>query len=312
MPTTTSTFSGFFEPILREITNQSFRSQPTEYTSVMRTISFAKHTETFQEFAQLGLAYDKAELAPIVFDDPIQGGRKEYQSRVKALGYKFSYEAEEDDKYGVVVGVVSSMGDSFRETQEIDAATVWNRCFAADTPGTDLLTYDGLSIVNTAHRRLDGGPNQSNLFTGDISLALIQSFRYHYRNLRNDRGFRNQGHKLSKIVIAPDATTEPLLDQILGGSGMQPFTSDNTPHELGAMRTGIQKVVYSYLDDTDRTIALSNLALSKSDGPFWANRRMLSMTSWDDDEIQGSCHAGSYRWSQGCPDWHGIAGSTGV
>jgi len=279
----------------------------------MRRINFTKHTETFQEMARLGLAFDKPELAPVIFDDPVQGGRREYQSRVKALGYKFSWEAEEDDKFNVVVSTASSLGDSFRETQEIDASVIWNRAFAADSPTDDMLCFDGLSLVNTAHTRLDGGPSQANLFTGDISLALIQSFRYHFRNLRNDRGFRNQGHKLSVLMIAPDASSEPLLDQILGGIGIdhQPFTADRTPHELRSAPT-MRKEVYSYLDDVDRTFALSNIALSKDDGPFWADRRMLSMTSWDDDEVQASCHAGSYRWSIGNPDWHGVAGSTGA
>jgi len=313
MATTTQTFSGFFEPILREITNQSMREQPPEYPSVMREINFTKHTETFQEYALLGLAQDKAELAPIVFDDPIQGGRKEYQSRVKALGFKFSWEAEEDDKYGVVAETASSLGDSARESREIDAARLWNNAIAGDplAGNQEFLTYDGLSICNDNHTRLDGGGLQDNLFTGDISLALLQSMRYHFRNLRTDRGFRNQGHKLNKVIITPDPTTEPLLDQILGGTGMQPFTADNTSHELGAVRTQIQKFVYSYMDDTDRTYGLSQKALNKKDGPFFANRRNVSMTSWDDDEIQASCNALSWRWSQGCPDWHGITGSGG-
>lgn len=306
---TTATIAGFFEPILRAVVDQSMRTQPEEWPSVLQTLEGEKHTETFREWVGMGLAAVKQELDPIAMDDPIQGNIKEYTFTVSAKGFRASYESMEDDKYDIIKSTSSSLGDCARETIEIDAATLWNNSFATDT--VPVTTFDGLSIINDAHTRLDGGPVRDNLFTGDISLALIESFRYYFRNDVTDRGFRNQ-RKLTKLVIAPDSTVEPLLDQILGGSGLQPFTADNTTHELGAMRTQIQKVVYSYLTDTDRTIALAQDALSKSGGPFYMWRRRPSMTSWDDDAIQASAFAISWRSTFGCPDHHSIAGSTGA
>ena len=307
----TSTFSGFREPILRAVANQSYRRQPVERTRVMRTLNFTKAVETMREWSSLGLAQPKPELEPIRFDDPRQGNSKEYTSQVHGLAYRFSYEAEEDDKYGVVVGTISSMGDSFRETEEILASRVWNAAFAADSPATEELTFDGLPVIAATHTLGGTAATQSNLTTGDVGLAFLQAARYHFRNLRNAQGFRNQAHKLAYIMIAPDATTEPLLDQCLGGSGMQPFTADNTPHELGGDRAGIGKIVYSYLSDTDRTFAMSGELLSGEFGPFWAWRRQLSMKSWEDESVQASCHAGSMRWSRGFPSWLGVFGSAG-
>jgi hypothetical protein len=305
-----ATISGFFEPILRAVVDQSIRTQPEEYPGVLQVIEGTKHTETFREWVGMGLAEDKQELDPIKFDDPIQGNIKEYTYSVTAKGFKASYESMEDDKYSIIAKTAGSLGDCARETIELDAANVWNNCFAADT--TPILTFDGLSIINSAHLRLDGGATRSNLFTGDVSLALIESMKYFFRNDITDRGFKNQ-RRLTKLIIAPDSTAEPLLMQILGGSGMQPFTADpNTPHELGATRTQISVIVYSYLSDVDRTIGLAEDALSRDGGPFYMWRRRPSMTSWDDDAIQASCHAISWRSTFGCPDYHSIAASTGA
>lgn len=308
---TMATISGFFEPILRVVIDHSIRTQPEEYPGVLQVLEGMKHIETFREWVGLGLPVVKQELDPISFDDPIQGNIKEYTYTVTAKGFKASYESMEDDKYSIIVKTANSLGDVAREGIELDAANVWNNAFTGDP--TPILTFDGVSIINSAHTRLDGGPTRSNLFTGDISLALIESMRYFFRNDITERGFKNQ-RRLRTLIIAPDATTEPLLDQILGGiGGLQPFTADTaTPHELGEMRGGIVKKVYSYLTDTDRTIGLAEDALTKDGGPFYMWRRRPSMTSWDDDAIQASCHAISYRSTFGCPDYHSIAGSTGV
>lgn len=307
---TMATISGFFEPILREVVNQAERRQPEEYPSVLRVITGTKHTETFREWVGMGLGVVKPELEPVQFDDPIQGNIKEYTYTVTAKGFKASYESMEDDKYDIITQTASSLGDCLRETYELDFASVWNNAFTGDP--TPILTFDGVSIINASHTRLDGGPVRNNLLTGDISLALIESARYYFRNDLTDRGFRNQ-RRLKKIIIAPDATVEPLLDQCLGSiGGNQPFTADNTVHELGEMRGSISKVVYSYLTDVDRTIFLAEDALTTKGGPFAMWRRRPSMTSWDDDAVQAACFAGSYRATFGCPDHHGICGSTGV
>lgn len=304
-----ATISGFFDPILRAVINQGARRQPEEYPMVLQVLNGNMHTERFREWVGMGLAQIKPELEPIAMDDPIQGNLKEYVHTVRAKGFRASYEVMEDDKFSIITSTASSLGDCMRETTEIDAASVWNNAFAGDA--SPVTTFDGLSIIHNAHTRLDGGPTRNNLLTGDISLALIEAAKYYFRNDLTDRGFRNQ-RKLSKIIIAPDATTEPILDQILGGSGLQPFTADNTPHELGALRTQLQKIVYSYMTDSDRTIFLADDALSREGGPFYMWRRRPSTTSWDDDAIQAAAFAASQRSTFGCPDHHGICGSTGA
>lgn len=308
MSTSTRTLSGFYENIYREVVDLSMREQPDEHPMVMRVLTSDRNFERFKSYAGLGRPQVKPELTPIQFDDPIEGQERQIEHQTTAIGFKISFEAMEDDKFGIGSQTASSLGDSLREGYEEDFAGLWNNCLATDA--NPVLTFDGLSIANDSHTRLDQGPTQDNLFTGDVSISLLQSGRYHFRNLLNDRGLRNQGHKLARVIIAPDATTEPLLDQILGAT-MQPFTADvHTPHELGPFRS-ITKHVYSYLTDTDRTIMLSQMALTKEGGPAAIWRRQPSMTSWDDDAIQGSCFAGSYRNSSVCPDWHGIAVSGG-
>jgi hypothetical protein len=310
MATTTKTFTGFYETIWREVVDLSARSKAEEFPQVMRILSSGNHFERFIAWAGLGLPSTKNELGPIAFDDPIQLGTKEVTFGTKALGFKCSYEAMEDDKYDVVSQTASAIGDSIREGREIDAAQLWNNVLSGDP--TPMLGFDGLSIVNSAHiSRKPGGITQSNLGTGDIGLGLIESAKYHFRNLRTEQGFRDTGHTIKKIVIAPDATVEPLLMQILGGTGMQPFTADNTAHELGATRTSLSTFSYTYLTDLDRTIILSDKALSQPAGPSWIDRRKPSMTSWDDPSIMGSCYATSYRANIFCGIWRGIFASGG-
>jgi hypothetical protein len=235
---------------------------------------------------------------------------KEYTHTTHAIGFKVSYEAAEDDKFGVVNATSASIGDSLAESAEIYFANVWNNAFAADA--TPVLTVDGLSIMNDAHDDGAGGPIQDNNFAADVSLALLQSARYHFNNLRNAKGLRDTGHSIARVIIASDATTEPMLDQILGGIGLnqQPFTADRTTHELQGVNP--VKQIYHYLTDTDRTIILSNKALSQDGGPMAIWRRRPSTSEWDDDAIMGMCFVGSFRGSYGCVHWRGIAGSTGV
>jgi len=307
---TTNTIQGFFGRVVRETVNLSMREQPDEHQNVLQVRTSTDFKETDISFATLGLPQRKAELAAIQFDDIIAGNIREYFHEVSAIGFKASFEVQEDDRFGMVSAGASSLGDSLREGYQIDFANVWNNAFTGD--GNPILVFDGLSIINASHTRLDAGATQSNLGTGDVSLNLFQTARYHFRNLRNDRGLRDLGHKINRIIIAPDAATEPVVDQILGAA-MQPFTTDtSTPHELGAVKSGMQKVIYSYMTDTDRTIILSQRALSKKGGPFAQWRRRVSMANWDDDSIQGTCFVGSYRNSWGCSEWRGTFGSTGV
>jgi hypothetical protein len=308
---TTQTFSGFFEDIYREIVDLSDRTQPAEHMQVMRVLSSTRNFERFKSFAGLGIAQQKGELDPIPFDDMVEGQVREVSHETRARGFKISFEAMEDNILDVGAMMASSLGDVMHEAAEEHFAELWNNCLAGDT--APILTFDGLSIANAGHTslRADGPATQSNLGAGDIGLGLIQAARYHYRNLRTDANLRDQGHRINKIIISPDATTEPILDQILNAPN-QPFTADtSTPHELGAIKGGLQKVVYSYLDDIDRTIFLSQKAMSKKGGPSAVWRRRPSTTSWDDDSIQGSCFAGSFRSSRVCPDWRGIFVSAG-
>ncbi len=289
MATFTTTFNELLEPGLLEILGRTFRRRPTEFDKILNIRTSRKNKETILQVAGLGLAQLKAEGDAITFDDPKQGSTITVQFSTKALGVSVSWEMFSDDLYGYMRQVTGELGDSLRETIEIDAMAPLN--LATDS-GT--LIVDGLSLANASHTRLDGGAVQSNTVSASLSVAALRDMFVSFEKFKDDRG-KQVLSRATKLVIGPDKMF--LAKEILGPGKGAPFTNENQANVIAGM---LQIVMSHYLTSTTNWHVLGDKHHLDF---FWRVRPVFR--SFDDQTTLAAKFSAAMRYGVKAIDWRG-------
>ena len=149
-------------------------------------------------------------------DDPLEPVSVTYTYSVRALGYAIHERIWMNDLFGEVRKFEQDLMDAARDDSETAGAAIFNNSFT-DTGG-----FDGLSLINTAHTRLDGGATWANAPSTDepLSVSALQNAIVTMSKTVNDRG-RPRMIKPSKLLVPPDlmfTAREILRSTLLPGS----------------------------------------------------------------------------------------------
>ncbi|MCK9601787.1 MAG: hypothetical protein M0R06_22275, partial [Sphaerochaeta sp.] len=169
-------------------------------------------------------------------DAPILGGYKDYNQSRFMLGFRMTHGMDMFNKYDLWQKQVKSLARSMKVSKDIEIHKMFNGPTSTTLDcGTG---FDGLAIANATHTGLDSSittDNYSNYLNAALSYSALESGRYYYKTLHDDRGILIGGDA-NLLVIEP--TLYPTAAEILK-SDKKAYTPDNTANVAKEMGLSI-------------------------------------------------------------------------
>jgi phage major head subunit gpT-like protein len=289
-------FTRLYIPGFRAMFFDQYNSYPDEYTELFNVLSSTRKFEDDAGITGLGSVPAKDESVGIFYDDPIQGYTVRYTHTTYGLGFRVSREAQEDDMYGPMRKMPSSLGRSMRYTIETDGANVYNRAFSGSYVGGDA------SALCVSNHALVGGGTASNTpsVAADLGEASLEQAEIDIAAWVDDRGLLINFRPM-KLIVPPALkwTAKKLLQ-----SDQVPESAANAINPGKGMLT---PVVNHFLTDSDAWFILCD---GHEVNWFW--RRRPDFEDGNDFDTEDAKFKATARWSRGFSDWRGVYGSPGA
>jgi len=205
-------------PVLEEIFRTEFELHPSRRETLFKIVSTDRDIWQSTEIHDMPLFTEVPEGTDYSFESQPQGASKTFNVVKFGLGFSISMEAVEDGKFQFIADAVRRMGESARESREIQAMNVVNNGFTTE------LTADGVSLFNTAHT-LPSGDTFRNRLTADadLSVASLEQMLTDYETqFVGDSGIIKD-IRAAMVLVHPD---NKRLSKELLGSSLKPDTTE--------------------------------------------------------------------------------------
>lgn len=249
---TTTSFAKFLYPGVNAIWGRAYDEYPVEFTALFDEYKSTRAFEEDVSVSSFGLAQVKNEGGGFTYDTEEQGFVTRYSHLVYALGFTISREAMDDDLYDQQSArKAKALAFSMRQTQETNAANVYNRAFNSSYTGTG-----AKEMCATDHPNIAGGTYANELTTAaDLSEASLEQAWIDIAKLTNDRGL--------KIALRPQSLILPVdlmfeAERILMSQGRVGTANNdiNALYTMAKFPKGIH--VNHYLTDADAWFIRTN------------------------------------------------------
>lgn len=189
----------FFErlPFIDEIMYENFDAPALTYPDIFNVRSSERAFEDTTGVTGFALFSEKdADGGVVEYDTLLQAFEKRFTHGTFAKGFQITEEAQEDDIDGVISNAAPALG---RAAQVSIETTIWN-AFNNAMPGGSELSPDNVTVFNTAHV-LRGGGTFSNLISGDLAVATLESALNVFDNMVDERGVLIQSQ--AQLLLIP-------------------------------------------------------------------------------------------------------------
>ena len=212
-----------------------------------------------------------------------------------AKGFKVTKEMWEDDLYNIMTKMPSKLGDAARQTEETEAADIFDNSFTLGIGG------DGSYLCVTNHAREDGGTVQSNRLSGNTAPSET-TFETTLVGMRGTLDAKGQ-----KILVRPDTILIPkeLEKEVLVLLKSSGRTATNY-NEINPYEGRLKTVVWDYLDLTQAWYVLDS-GLHQLNF-VWRIRPEFGQDESFDTDV--ALYKVRERFTVGFSDWRGVYGST--
>jgi hypothetical protein len=286
-------------PVLEELSDWAFASHPGVREKLFKKVS------TDRDIYQTSALHDPSLFQTVQEgqDYPIervrQGASKTFTIQKFGMGLSISKEAMADGKFDIISGGVRKLGSMARESQEIDAANVFNNGFSSETAA------DGVAVFSASHT-LPSGRTYSNILSvpADLSQTALDTMLSNFElNFVGDSG-RILNIKPSYLVVPPNSKRYAME---LIGSDLKADTADNNMNSLKG--EGLMVVSNPWLSDTDSWY----LCAAPAESGLRIIERQAYKSEAEEQFINDSIiHKASYREELGCDQAIGIFGTAGA
>lgn len=280
-----------------------YDSWPEEYSQYLDVENSDRAFEEDVLLAGLGYAAEKQEGGAYAEDEGQEVWTKRYTHRTVGLSFRISEEAIEDNRYMEIGSKYSrALARSMRQTEELYAANVLNRCVTAGYTGGD-----GKTLLATDHPLAGGGTGANKLATAaDLAESSLEQALVIVRKFKDDRGLPVMVRP-SRLLVSPDLEYPALR---LVGSANRPGTADN---DINAIRNkgvfGSDPTVITNLTDTDAWFVKTDC----TDGmKFMSRTKLVTPKATVDSDTGNIVYRARRRYSEGWTDWRGVCGSEGA
>ena len=298
----TGTHPKLLWPGVFETWGQIYNTHEKEYTDLYEVKNSDKAYEQAVQVTPFGLAPVKTQGAGITYDSEVQGPTSTFQHIAYALGYIVTYEELRDNLYKEVA-TRRAEGNAFSMQQTVEnvAAFPYNNAFAT----TYFTTADGAALCSTAHVNTTGGTYSNALSpAADLAEASLEDLCIQIMGTQSDTGLL--------INIMPEslhiARQEWYNANRILGSVLQSNVSSNNINVLKATNAFPKGIKMNhYFSSAHAWFIRTNCPAGMT--MFWRDEPMFDQ---DNDFDTKNAKAASYmRFSVGCVDPRGIAGSNG-
>ena len=253
-------------------------------------------TTTVGSFGQVP---QKAEGAPVTYEDLAGGFDTTYQADTYELGFRASKEALDDEQEEVVSDAARALGSSMNYTYDVDHANIFNNGFSSTTGSPD-----GVVLFSTAHPLIGGGTNQNTPTTqGDLSVAQLRVALNDIAHTRDDAS--KLIHWEPRWLLIP--TEQRWLATELLRSDLRADTADNATNAFKS--EGITIVSTPFLTDTNAFFLLSEPS-KHNVRTYWREKPNV-LHDWDFETSSMKVKIRA-RWKRGWSDYRGVYGTSGA
>lgn len=300
------TFGRLLEPGLRKIFHQTYTELPEQFSQVFNVQQSNKAIETDLRMGGFGLWEKKDSAGAVQFQETVDPQALQYIHEEFASGFTVERKLVDDEQYNQISKMAKSLGRAARATIETKAAEIFNNAFTTNG-------FDGVPLISTTHKRLDGGTMSNRLQGADggvadgalsdknLKAALIQT-----RRQVDDRGILIQVQP--KLLVIPPAL-EYQANTILQSANLSVNgTGSGITNDKNMLQGKLRVVVMDYFTSNtnwfliDPTVAELNF--------FW--RKRLEFKQDEDFSTMQAKYRGYMRFSCGYSDYRGIFGSLGT
>ena len=302
-PVRTGNYAALLAPDRYKIYVETGRERPLEFPFWINVEDLPWQGFTNQQISGLGTVPEMPEGTPFTYDTPILGSTKTHNARAYGLGFEATYLMWHRELYGIMDMMSRELRRSIDFRLEVAAHNVVNNAFVT----TDYTTFDGASLISTAHTTLDGRTGVANRPTVEVQpgLTAFQNMVIHFHNLTNERNIPElRGPR--NIMIQPEFlfTVRETL-----GSTHKPFSADNEINAL--IQEELAYMVSHYFDVNGGNAWVAMAPKGDHDATFYVEIRPM-FDYFDDPRTLNAVFTvyASMEPSQ-ADDWRGFYGSTG-
>lgn len=296
------------DPSFRKVYGDEIRQLPQLGMTIFNVDTSVKNIEKDTSATGLSKLVQKNESSPISYEDEVEGFNVIYTHLTFAKGTSVSQELWEDDQFGIMRRKPQDLASAKIRTQEQFAADIFNYGFTAGGGGSAPFTGpDSVALFSSSHPREDGGANQSNYITADLSEDSIENALVTMRATLDGKG-QLMLVQPNTLLVPPALEKEArILMDSMGRTG-------TTNNDINPYKGRLDVVVWDYLGSaaggSDTAWFIYDRAVHELN---WFNRsdRGLEGPDWDFDTKTARWSV-LCRWSAGWSNWRGIYGSTGT
>ena len=298
-PTTPGYIAALVAPDLRKVYFETGEELKLEYPLIYNVDSMPWNPITDRQVSGLGTMPSKGVGEQFTSDEILIGDTKTYTASAYGLAVEITYEAWEDELYGVMREMVACLARAGRNREELDAWTILNNAFSTSYPGFEAAT----ALCSTSHTLLNGD-TAANRPNPDVSLSVagLQAGIENYHSMTDDRGLPR---KMMPSMLVIDPSNMWTAREILG-SGSVPYSGDNEINSLN-METMRVNVVH-YLTTSTYWFLMAEKGVHDLNF-FWRTRPKFNM--FDDPFTLNAVATAYQRHTTGFGTWRGVYGSTG-
>ncbi len=250
-------------------------------------------------YSGLNLYSEVGEGVDIPTDDPVQGFDAQFIPLKHGSGFKMTAEMMDDDLDEIAKDFTTHLGNSEVQTQETQAATLFNNGFSGGTA-----IPDGEQFFSGSHPLAKAGGTWRNQpsTSADLSITSLEQAMIDMADWVSDAGL--------KIAIRPRILLIPTelwwLAQRLLNSEQLPQSANN---DINPARDFVTPIKWEYLTDSDAFFLGSDKNMHKL---FWAWKLKGEFGRQFNEKNQTLEVYRTYRAIQGVSDARGWYGSPGA
>ncbi len=301
--------------VLQKIVSHRAEEVPPFYPRIMSEVGNDPERAFFDigAYAELGYFQQKDEGAAPAFDQPFELIPSHFEFNTFSLAAAVTREAQKEDPMDLMGKLAPMLADSWRSTEDVMYANVWNQAF---NPIQTL--YDGQPLCSANHLLSavpgDSGPTArfgqtfSNLLGGvQPSPEALRQMELIFELSLSDRNLP-QAREAMYVMCHPNYA-KPWREIV--GTPYAPNTDQNT---INTEYEVVKVLANRYLTNVSAYFLLGAPTFPKSSGHWvlvshkWNNE----VWTWFDDMTRAWNISSESRVTAGAADWRGVVGSPGA